>query len=271
MPELPEVETTRRGLAPHVEGQRITGVQVFEPRLRWPVDPGLAQTLTGLTVARLSRRAKYLLFETESGALMVHLGMSGSLQLKTPPFERRRHDHVLWTLASGAVLVFHDPRRFGSVHWLPSAPGAHPLLVKLGPEPLSSAFDGAYLAAQARGRKVPVKAFLMDGAVVVGVGNIYATEALFLAGIHPRRPAGRISLARYERLAEAVKGVLAQAIEAGGTTLRDFVDGTGQPGYFQQTLRAYGRADQPCLTCGSALKGIRLAQRATVFCPRCQR
>ena len=271
MPELPEVETTRRGLAPHVEGQRITQVQVFEPRLRWPVDPGLAQVLTGLTVARLERRAKYLLFHLGTGALMVHLGMSGSLQLKHPPFERLRHDHVLLALGSGAVLVFNDPRRFGSMHWLGGAPEDHRLLAHLGPEPLSPAFDGAYLAAQAKGRSAPVKAFLMDGSVVVGVGNIYATEALFLAGIHPRRPARRISAARYDRLATEVRTVLTQAIAAGGTTLRDFVDGSGRPGYFQQTLHAYGRAGQPCPRCTTPLKGERLAQRATVFCPRCQR
>ena len=179
------------------------------------MDPGLAQVLTGLTVARLERRAKYLLFRLGPGALMVHLGMSGSLQLKHPPFERLRHDHVLLTLGSGAVLVFNDPRRFGSMHWLGSAPEDHRLLAHLGPEPLSPAFDGTYLAAQAKGRSAPVKAFLMDGSVVVGVGNIYATEALFLAGIHPRRPARRISAARYDRLATEVRTVLTQAIAAG--------------------------------------------------------
>lgn len=271
MPELPEVETTRRGIAPYAEGQRVEKLLVREPRLRWPVPEALPARLQGQRIERIERRAKYLLFHTAAGTLLVHLGMSGSLRVlrgaAPPPM---RHDHIDLLLCGGDTLRFNDPRRFGCFLWLP--PGeSHPLLEHLGPEPLSPAFHGELLYRRSRGRRVPVKSFLMDGRIVVGVGNIYANEALHLAGIRPDRSAGRIARVRYEALAERVKQVLTSAIEQGGTTLRDFVGGDGKPGYFAQQLYVYGRAGQPCKTCGAALRERHLAQRSTVYCVTCQR
>ncbi|MFL2502487.1 MAG: bifunctional DNA-formamidopyrimidine glycosylase/DNA-(apurinic or apyrimidinic site) lyase [Luminiphilus sp.] len=269
MPELPEVETTRRGISPHVLGRKVQKVVVRESRLRWPVPEQLSTELSGARITAVNRRAKYLLVETDAGILMVHLGMSGSLRImpaSTPPLF---HDHIDVVLDDGNCLRYHDPRRFGSFHWLDSP--AHPLLDHLGPEPLSTAFSGAYLYERSRRRQLSVKQFVMDGKVVVGVGNIYANEALFIAGIHPARAADRVALKRYESLAETIKTVLHDAIEQGGTTLRDFVGGDGSPGYFAQQLRVYGRQGQPCKACKSVLKEIRQSGRSTVFCPRCQR
>ena len=271
MPELPEVETTRRGIAPHLEGRRIAAVTVREPRLRWPVDPDLPARLEGQTVLSVGRRAKYLLLATDAGTVILHLGMSGSLRLVPAGTAPGRHDHLDVCLDDGRCLRLNDPRRFGSVHWTEGAPEGHRLLAALGPEPLAAAFDGAHLYGLSRGRRAPVKAFLMDSRVVVGVGNIYASEALFRAGIHPRRPAGRIARARYERLAEAVRMVLGEAIAAGGTTLRDFVDSTGRPGYFAQSLRVYGNEGATCVDCGQKIRKEVIAQRATYYCGRCQR
>ncbi|MEQ8516925.1 MAG: bifunctional DNA-formamidopyrimidine glycosylase/DNA-(apurinic or apyrimidinic site) lyase, partial [Chromatocurvus sp.] len=224
MPELPELETTCRGLAPHVTGRRLKSVVVREPRLRWPVPADLPHLLAGSTINALRRRAKYLLFQTDRGDLMVHLGMSGSLRMVQPATPLLAHDHIDLQFEGGLWLRYNDPRRFGSFHWL--QPGdSHPLLAQLGPEPLEPAFDGAHLFRLSRGRRTGVKPFVMDGRIVVGVGNIYASEALFLAGISPSRPAGRIALARYDRLAGCIRQVLAAAIEQGGTTLRDFVGG----------------------------------------------
>ena len=269
MPELPEVETTCRGIAPHIVGRRVREVIVREPRLRWPVPGKLNQLMSGAQFLSVSRRAKYLLLETERGIVMVHLGMSGSLRIMpadTPPLF---HDHIDVVLEDGRCLRYHDPRRFGSFHWLEAQ--QHPLLDHLGPEPLSEAFGGAYLYERSRGRRIPVKQFIMDGKVVVGVGNIYANEALFMAGIHPARAAGRVAKTRYEHLAIAIKQVLGDAIEQGGTTLRDFVGGDGSPGYFAQQLRVYGRSGQPCRHCLAALKEMRQGGRSTVMCPQCQR
>ncbi|MDO8860179.1 bifunctional DNA-formamidopyrimidine glycosylase/DNA-(apurinic or apyrimidinic site) lyase [Haliea sp. E1-2-M8] len=270
MPELPEVETTRRGVEPWSCGQRVVAVQVREPRLRWPVPPDLAQRLQGQLIEAVERRAKYLLFRTVAGSLLVHLGMSGSLRVIRDQSPLLRHDHVEILLASGDRLRFNDPRRFGCMLWLEPAT-SHPLLEGLGPEPLSADFSGELLYRRSRGRRSAVKPFLMDGRIVVGVGNIYANEALFLAGIRPERPAGRIGLARYERLAEHVKQVLTSAISQGGTTLRDFVGGDGKPGYFAQQLYVYGRGGQPCKRCQRLLRECRLGQRATVYCVACQR
>jgi formamidopyrimidine-DNA glycosylase len=270
MPELPEVETTRRGVAPYCEGQRVRGVLVREPRLRWPVPEQLPAFIVGQKIERVERRAKYLLFRTGAGSLLVHLGMSGSLRVVDATQSPGRHDHLDIQLQSGACLRYHDPRRFGCVLWLP--PGEqHALLSQLGPEPLSDQFDGDLLYARSRGRSGPVKSLIMDGKIVVGVGNIYANEVLFLAGIHPRRPAGRISRARYLVLADQIKRVLTSAIEQGGTTLRDFVGGDGKPGYFAQKLYVYGRGGKDCKRCGAPLREIRLGQRTTVFCVTCQR
>lgn len=270
MPELPEVETTRRGLAPHVVGRRIESLVVRESRLRWPVPSDLATVLPGETISDLHRRAKYLLFQTQRGRLMVHLGMSGSLRMVHPTTPLLAHDHIDIRLEDDLWLRYNDPRRFGSFHWL--LPGdTHPLLRHLGPEPLGDAFDGTLLYRLSRGRRTGVKPFIMDGRIVVGVGNIYASEALFLAGIAPSRPAGRISLMRYQQLARCIRQVLGAAIAQGGTTLRDFVGGDGKPGYFAQQLWVYGRAGQPCKRCGTALREKRLGQRSSVYCVACQR
>jgi formamidopyrimidine-DNA glycosylase len=270
VPELPEVETTRRGLAPHVTGRLVESLVVREPRLRWPVPVDLGSQLVGGRVDALDRRAKYLLFGTARGSLMVHLGMSGSLRVVPPELAPRTHDHIDICLEGGLVLRYNDPRRFGSFHWLPAG-ASHVLLDSLGPEPLGDNFDGDYLYRRSRGRRSAVKPFIMDGQVVVGVGNIYASEALFLAGISPRRAAGRISRARYAILAIRIRDVLSAAIAQGGTTLRDFVGGDGKPGYFAQQLWVYGRGGEPCKRCGEPLRDLRLGQRSSVYCVTCQR
>ncbi|HSG88373.1 MAG TPA: bifunctional DNA-formamidopyrimidine glycosylase/DNA-(apurinic or apyrimidinic site) lyase [Pseudomonadales bacterium] len=271
MPELPEVETTRMGLAPHLEGRAVRTVLVREARLRWPVPEDLSQSLTGARLERLERRAKYLLFRFDRGTLLAHLGMSGSLRLVAEGTPWMTHDHVEIAFADAPRLRLNDPRRFGSLHWIDAAPEEHFLLSQLGPEPLGAEFSGALLHARARGRRVPVKSFIMDAKVVVGVGNIYAAEALFRAGIRPSRAAGRVSLARFTALAEAIRAVLGEAVTMGGTTLRDFVGGDGKPGYFRQSLAVYGRGGEPCRRCGRPLDSAPLAQRATVWCATCQR
>jgi formamidopyrimidine-DNA glycosylase len=270
MPELPEVETTRRGIEPHLLGQRVDRVLVRDRRLRWPVPEDLDVRLSGQRIEAVERRAKYLLIKAETGTLIVHLGMSGSLRLVDAAQPVGKHDHVDILLESGQALRYTDPRRFGAMLWS-EEPLAHVLLASLGPEPLGEDFDGDRLYRLSRGRSMAVKPFIMDNAVVVGVGNIYASEALFAAGIDPRRPAGSISRARYLKLGEEIRRILAMAIERGGTTLRDFVGGDGKPGYFQQELFVYGRAGEFCKSCGSTLREIRLGQRASVYCSRCQR
>lgn len=271
MPELPEVETTRRGVAPYAEGRQVEALVVREPRLRWPVPPDLPASLRGQRIERIERRAKYLLFHTVTGTLLVHLGMSGSLRvLPRPAPPPRIHDHIDLRLSGGNLLRFNDPRRFGCFLWLLPEED-HPLLASLGPEPLTPEFDGDLLYRRSRGRRAPVKSFIMDGRIVVGVGNIYANEALFLAGIRPDRSAGRISKARYGRLAVYIKQVLTSAIDQGGTTLRDFVGGDGKPGYFARQLYVYGRVGQACKVCGGLLRERRLSQRSTVYCVTCQR
>ncbi|AEF20152.1 MULTISPECIES: bifunctional DNA-formamidopyrimidine glycosylase/DNA-(apurinic or apyrimidinic site) lyase [Pseudomonas] len=270
MPELPEVETTRRGIAPHLIGQRVSRVIVRERRLRWPIPEDLDVRLSGQRIEAVERRAKYLLIKAEVGTLISHLGMSGNLRLVEAGLPAAKHEHVDIELESGLALRYTDPRRFGALLWS-ELPLEHELLVRLGPEPLTELFDGERLFQLSRGKAVAVKPFIMDNAVVVGVGNIYATEALFAAGIDPRRAAGTVSRARYVRLAQEIKRVLAHAIERGGTTLRDFIGGDGQPGYFQQELFAYGRGGEFCKVCGSTLREVKLGQRASVYCPKCQR
>lgn len=270
MPELPEVETTRRGLAPHLVGRRITGVVLRRPDLRWPIPEAITAMLPGQPIDAVRRRAKYLLTDTPAGSALWHLGMTGVMRVLPADTPVGRHDHVDVALDDGRVLRFTDARRFGSLLW--QATGTeHPLLAGLGPEPLSDAFTGATLHAAARGRVSPVKTFLMDQSVVVGVGNIYAAEALFEAGIRPTAPAGTLGRARFDRLAAAVKRILGYAIERGGTTLRDFLNADGLPGYFEQELKVYDREGEACRACGATLKGQRLGQRASVWCPRCQR
>lgn len=270
MPELPEVETTRRGIAPHCEGQRIAQVTVRNASLRWPVPNDLAERLEGQTIRTVDRRAKYLFLNLDAGTVIVHLGMSGSLRIISDQAPAMTHDHIELELQSGVVLRFNDPRRFGCWLWSDAA-NSHPLIASLGPEPLSEEFTGSMLYRLSRSRKTPVKSFIMDNHVVVGVGNIYANEALFKAGIHPRRQAARISLDRYHLLTEAIRETLSAAILMGGTTLRDFVNSDGKPGYFAQSLLVYGRAGAPCPECETVLKEIRMNNRSTVYCPRCQR
>jgi formamidopyrimidine-DNA glycosylase len=270
MPELPEVETTRRGIEPHLLGRRIVGTVLRRPDLRWPIPAEISELLPGQQVVSVTRRAKYLLLDIERGSAIFHLGMSGCLRVLPGATPVASHDHVDLQMEGGTVLRLTDPRRFGCLLWQPTGE-LHPLLAGLGPEPLSDAFDGEYLYRLSRGRRGPVKTFLMDQAVVVGVGNIYAAESLFEAGIDPRRAAGRVSLARYRLLATAVRRILDHAITRGGTTLRDFLNPDGAPGYFEQELQAYGREGLPCMRCGTPMVGIRLGQRATAFCSRCQR
>ena len=270
MPELPEVETTRRGIEPHVVGRKVTWMDVREPRLRWPIEESVSQSITGQTIESVDRRAKYLLLTSANGRLMIHLGMSGSLRVLRRKINPEKHDHVDIGLSDGGILRFRDPRRFGSIFWLQDNE-SHVLLDHLGPEPLSADFAGDYLFERSRGRRVAVKTLIMNSEIVVGVGNIYANEALYRAGIRPDRLAMRVGKARYERLAEVIKSVLAEAIAAGGTTLRDFVKEDGTPGYFSSKLEVYGRKDEPCLQCGRLLREIRQAGRSTVFCSHCQR
>lgn len=271
MPELPEVETTRRGVAPLLSRRTVTAVTVAEPRLRRPVPPDLAQRLTGQTLGAVERRAKYLLLRFPAGTLMIHLGMSGSLRVVPQQSTPLPHDHVEIRFGAERCLRFRDPRRFGLVLWIEGDPGAHELLSRLGPEPFWKDFDGAYLHRLSRGRRAAIKNFIMDSHVVVGVGNIYASEALFRAGIHPARAAGRISKARYAALVGHVQQVLEEAIAAGGTTLRDFVRNDGEPGYFRHDLRVYGRAGEPCVQCGAVLLNRVIGQRSSFYCPHCQR
>lgn len=270
MPELPEVETTRRGIAPYLEGVRVSRVVVRERRLRWPIPEDLDVRLSGQRFVQVQRRAKYLLLQAESGTLISHLGMSGSLRLVDCGTPAAKHEHVDVELESGLALRYTDPRRFGALLWSLD-PLNHELLRNLGPEPLTTEFDGERLYQCSRGRSMAIKPFIMDNAVVVGVGNIYASEALFAAGIDPRREAGSVSRARYVKLAGEIKRILAYAIERGGTTLRDFVGGDGQPGYFQQELFVYGRGGDFCKCCGTGLREVRLGQRSSVFCAKCQR
>jgi formamidopyrimidine-DNA glycosylase len=271
MPELPEVETTRRGIAPALTGRRILAAVVRDGRLRWPVAPDLGLRLRHQRVREVGRRAKYLLLCCTDGTLIIHLGMSGNLRLVPEGVPPQPHDHVDILLEGGLTLRLHDPRRFGSVHWTADPPEHHPLLRDLGPEPLDADFDGAYLYRRSRGRHGAVKTLLMDSHTVAGVGNIYANEALYSAGIRPTRPAGRISARRYDGLAQAIKAVLAQAIRAGGTTLRDFYASDGRPGYFSLQLQVYGRVGLPCLGCEEPIRQLRQGQRATYYCPHCQR
>ena len=273
MPELPEVEVVRRGVAGAMLGRAAHGAVVRAPRLRWPVPPDLSARLAGQVLRAAQRRGKYLLLEFDAGWLIVHLGMSGSLTLVEPGRPARAHDHVD-LLFDAATVRLHDPRRFGAVLWHGRADGpilAHPLLARLGVEPLSDGFDGVVLRAGLRGRTVPIKQALLAGDVVVGVGNIYASESLFRAGIRPTLAAGEVGPGRCRRLAEAVRQTLSLAIERGGSSLRDFVAPDGSDGHAQGGHLVYDRAGQPCLACGTPIRTIRQQQRSTFFCPRCQR
>jgi formamidopyrimidine-DNA glycosylase len=271
MPELPEVETTRKGIEPHLLGQRISRVMVRQPRLRWPIPKDLPALLKGRKVVAVGRRGKYLLIGFRHGHLLIHLGMSGSLRVLDATSPPQKHDHLDLCLSDGHCLRLRDPRRFGAVLWTSDPPDQHPLLASLGPEPLSEIFDGAYLHRQGMNRRSAIKNLIMDSHVVVGVGNIYASESLFRAGIHPSRGSNRISLTRYQALAEAIRSVLTEAIAQGGTTLRDFQQEDGRPGYFAQQLQVYGRAGEPCPECGKPVLSRVIGQRSSFFCSHCQR
>lgn len=282
MPELPEVETTRLGLLPKVQGARIAAVTIRDRRLRWPIPGNLSRQLNGKTVVDIGRRGKYLLWDCRSadlpdarrGYLLSHLGMSGTLRLldrSVTQLAPQKHDHVDIAFDNGVTVRYSDPRRFGAMLWIAGATPTHPLLDILGPEPLSDAFSGAHLHAAARGRSVSIKEFIMNSRVVVGVGNIYASESLFRAGIHPGRAAGKVSRQRLWRLADAIKFTLQKAILAGGSSLRDYVQASGELGYFQVNASTYDREGLPCRICGTPIRGIRQGQRSTYFCPSCQK
>jgi formamidopyrimidine-DNA glycosylase len=271
MPELPEVETTRRGIAPHAVGRRIARLTVYDRRLRWPVPVDLAKHVEGRTIDALDRRSKYLLFRLGNDTLVFHFGMTGSLRVygQAPP--RKPHDHVDLVLDDGTLLRYHDPRRFGAMLLVPGSGIDHPLLAHLGPEPFDTAFDAGYLWQALRPRTAAIKLALMDNSVVVGVGNIYANEALFRAGIRPTMPARKVSRPRIARLVDAVRVVLASAIDDGGSTLRDYVDAGGRPGQAQLGYFVYGREGAPCRVCGTTIRMRRLGARASYYCPTCQR
>jgi formamidopyrimidine-DNA glycosylase len=271
MPELPEVETARRGLEPWLLNQRIRSAVLRHRGMRWPVRADLPRLLAGHSIRSVGRRSKYLLIDCESGWLILHLGMSGSLRMVPAQQLPGKHDHFDLVLENGQALRLTDPRRFGAVIWQPGEPARHKLLQDLGPEPFDATFDAKWLHGRTRGRSAPIKNVLMDSHIVCGVGNIYANESLFRAGIRPSRAAGRISLQRYGLLVQAVRATLDAAIAAGGSTLRDFVQADGSPGYFQQQTFVYGRLGQPCRRCGTTIKGVRIGQRSAFYCPTCQR
>lgn len=270
MPELPEVETTRRGLLPLVN-QTVSQVVIRNPSLRWPIPPHLIDTLKHQTLLELSRRAKYILAKFESGTVLLHLGMSGRICLLEKDEPPAKHDHFDLHFTDGHVLRLRDPRRFGAVLWAGKEPYKHVLLEVLGPEPLDPVFNGVWLHQQLRNKTAPIKNVIMDSHLVVGVGNIYASESLFRSGIHPQTPANKVSKARCEGLVNEIKATLNDALQAGGSSLRDFFGADGNPGYFQQSYFVYGRADEPCKICGTPIKNIRLGQRSTFFCHQCQR
>lgn len=270
MPEMPEVETTKRGIAPHTEGQTIQNVVIRQHQLRWLIPDNLPTLLKNKQLNAIARRGKYLLFEFDHGTLLAHLGMSGSMRIVQTQTPIQKHDHVDIQFANNKILRYNDPRRFGAILWHEDKNHSHPLLASLGPEPLSPEFDAGYLFKTTRNRNTSIKQLIMNSQIVVGVGNIYATEALFMAKILPTKAAGKITQKQARHLVAAIKEILTKAIDQGGTTLRDFVNADGKPGYFKQQLLVYGREQQPCVVCQSPLENVRISNRATVFCKRCQ-
>lgn len=271
MPELPEVETARRGITPYIQHKVFQDLIIRQPQLRWPVPTDLTSILPGLVLNSIERRGKYLLLATAKGTLLLHLGMSGNLRITDSQHQPGKHDHVDFIFDDGTLLRLNDPRKFGAVLWASDPVERHPLLVSLGPEPLSEAFTADYLLQRAGKRRLPIKSLIMDSHVVVGVGNIYASEALFMAGVLPTRPAGELDRQDYQRLVAAIQTVLQRAIDQGGTTLRDFTNAEGKPGYFQQQLAVYGRADQTCTICSQPIQQLKIAQRASYYCNSCQK
>jgi formamidopyrimidine-DNA glycosylase len=271
MPELPEVETTLRGIAPHLTNQVIADVMIRQPQLRWPVPLNLPALLRGQSVLDLQRRAKYLLVRFKHGTLILHLGMSGSLRILTTPTPPDKHDHVDIVLANDKILRLRDPRRFGAVLWHEGDVNEHPLLRNLGPEPFLSTFNGDYLYRATRKRSAAIKLVIMDSHIVVGVGNIYANEALFRAGIKPQLAAGKLSRIRCDKLVAEIRATLSESIELGGSSLRDYVDSDGKQGYFQQHYWVYGRTNEMCKVCGTPIKLLKQGQRSSFYCSTCQR
>jgi len=271
MPELPEVETSRRGIEPHIINKKVTAVIIRQKQLRWPIPATLKTQLVNHKIDSVERRGKYILLRTQAGTVILHLGMSGSLRILKKSIAAEKHDHVDIVFNNNKILRLRDPRRFGAVLWTKTDPLKHKLLKSLGPEPLEDEFTAEYLFVTSRNRKVAIKTFLMNSHIVVGVGNIYANESLFAAGINPKRAANKISLAHYQKLVPEIKRILKQSIEQGGTTLKDFINEDGKPGYFQQTLSVYGRTSEPCINCTKPIKQITQAQRSTFYCAHCQR
>jgi len=270
MPELPEVETTRRGLLPHLKNKEIKKIEIRQNRLRWPITSNLADLCTGHRIIDIKRRGKYLLFSMEQGTIIMHLGMSGCLRLVTSDLKPQKHDHVDYHFDKKKVLRYTDPRRFGAILWTDQNPYEHKLLKHLGPEPLSKEFNGEFLVNKSKNRKLPIKNFIMDSRIVVGVGNIYACESLFKAGIHPASQTSLLSTGDCNRLTVEIKKVLERAIECGGTTLKDFKKADGKPGYFSIELTTYGRAGKPCIKCGHLIEKYKISNRTSYFCQHCQ-
>lgn len=270
MPELPEVETSRLGISPHLVAKTIDQIIVRQKKLRWLIADNLATLFAQQTIKKIQRRGKYLIFDTDVGSLILHLGMSGSLRIVNKESPAQKHDHVDIVCSDGTCLRYTDPRRFGCLLYTHADPMQHRLLKDLGPEPLSDAFNADYLLQHCANKKVAIKLLIMNSHIVVGVGNIYANEALFKAGIHPAMPAGRLTKTQAKKLVQAIKHILSVAIKKGGTTLKDFTQSDGKPGYFKQTLKVYGRGDEPCTKCKGPLTTIKLGGRQTVFCERCQ-
>ena len=271
MPELPEVETTRRGISKHVEQQTVKEVIIRQARLRWPIPAKLKNILPNQIIHTVTRRAKYLILSSEVGYVIIHLGMSGSLRVLDAKTPAEKHDHIDFVFSNGKCLRLRDPRRFGAVLFTRNDPAQHKLLKSLGPEPLSNSFTATYLVEKSRKRKLTIKSFIMDSKIVVGVGNIYASEALFRAGVHPKRAAGKVTKEKYSLLTTAIKEVLTEAIKAGGTSLRDFTQSDGKPGYFKQALKVYGRKGEPCNNCKKSITQAMIAQRSTFYCTHCQK
>lgn len=271
MPELPEVETSRRGIEPHLRNKTITDVIIRQHKLRWPIPKNLPALATGHKIRQVCRRAKYIYLKLDNGNIIIHLGMSGSLRICTKNTAAEKHDHIDFVVSNGKILRLRDPRKFGCVLWTADDINEHKLIKSLGPEPLDESFDAKYLHARAKKRSCSIKSFIMNSHIVVGVGNIYASESLFKAGINPKRKAGSVSLARFEKLVEAIKTTLTESIEQGGTTLKDFTSEDGKPGYFAQKLLVYGRAGEACTECGSPVKQFIQQARSTFYCSKCQR
>lgn len=270
MPELPEVETTKQGIKTHLEGQLISDVIVRNAKLRLPVHHNIDELCIGKKITIITRRAKYLLLHLSTGYILIHLGMSGHLRIVPKDMKPEKHDHIDLLVANGSALRYCDPRRFGLFLYIEENPHLHPLLIDLGPEPLAEEFTGDYLYQRSRNKKLPIKSFIMNNKIVVGVGNIYATESLFLSGIHPLTPAYKITENVAHSLALQIKQILKAAIEVGGTTLRDFYTSEGKPGYFSQSLKVYGRKNQQCIQCNQLIESVVIAGRHSTFCPQCQ-